>query len=69
MSLPEIASQEQWRAARKELLAARRRLDAGATRRNAQRRRMPMVEITKDYVFHGPEGDSACASCSTAAAS
>src|SRR6476661_10904586 len=57
MSLPEIASQEQWLAARKELLAAEKELTRRRDELNAQRRRMPMVEITKDYVFHGPEGD------------
>lgn len=55
-ALPEIVSQEEWLAARKELLEkekeATRALDALA----AERRRLPMVRIDKDYVFEGKEG-------------
>jgi predicted dithiol-disulfide oxidoreductase (DUF899 family) len=47
---------EEWQAARDELLAkekeATRALDALA----AERRRLPMVEIEKDYVLDGPDG-------------
>jgi len=57
MSLPEIASQEQWLAARTELLAAEKELTRRRDELNVQRRLMPMVEITKDYVVHGPQGD------------
>src|SRR6476659_914587 len=57
MSLPEIASQEQWLAARTELLAAEKELTRRRDELNVQRRLMPMVEVTKDYVFHSPQGD------------
>jgi predicted dithiol-disulfide oxidoreductase (DUF899 family) len=57
MSLPEIATHEEWLAARMELLAAEKELTRRRDELNVQRRRMPMVEMTKDYVFHGPEGD------------
>ena len=55
MSLPEIASRAEWLVARKELLAEEKDL---TTRRdsgwNAERRRLPMVEIEKNYQFEGP---------------
>ncbi|MGH3759201.1 DUF899 domain-containing protein [Actinophytocola sp.] len=56
MSLPNVVSAREWQAARDELLvkekAATRALDA----LGAERRRLPMVEITKDYRFEGPDG-------------
>jgi predicted dithiol-disulfide oxidoreductase (DUF899 family) len=56
MSLPEIVTQEQWLAARKELLAKEKAATRARDALSAERRRLPMVEITKDYVFDGPEG-------------
>jgi predicted dithiol-disulfide oxidoreductase (DUF899 family) len=54
--LPKIVSPAEWQAERDRLLAkekeATRALDALA----AERRRLPMVRIEKDYVFDGPEG-------------
>src|SRR5437660_8777658 len=56
MPLPTIVSPAEWEAARDELLVkekeATRALDALA----AERRRLPMVKIEKEYVFQGPEG-------------
>lgn len=56
MKLPPIVSAAQWQVARDELLAkekaATRALDALA----AERRRLPMVRVAKDYVFQSPEG-------------
>ncbi|MGC5012100.1 DUF899 domain-containing protein [Streptosporangium sp. DT93] len=56
MNLPEIVSQERWKAERDALLAKEkehtRALDALA----AERRGMPMVRVEKDYVFQGPDG-------------
>src|SRR5262249_37478605 len=53
--LPEIVSREEWLEAR---LAVHR--GEQETRRrdalNAERRRLPMVRIEKDYVFDGPQG-------------
>ena len=57
MSLPEIVSREQWRAERVELLAAEKELTRMRDELSARRRRLPMVEITKPYVFEGPEGE------------
>jgi len=56
MALPRIATREEWLAARKELLAKEKELTRQRDALNAQRRELPMVEITKDYVFEGPDG-------------
>jgi len=56
MEGPRIVSRAEWLLARKELLieekASTRQRDALA----AARRRMPMVEVDKEYVFDGPAG-------------
>jgi len=57
MSLPEIVTREEWTAARKELLAKEKELTRARDALNAERRRLPMVEVTKDYVFQGPGGE------------
>ena len=43
-------------AARKKHLAHEKRLTAEKDKVNADRRRLPMVKIKKEYVFDGPEG-------------
>jgi predicted dithiol-disulfide oxidoreductase (DUF899 family) len=56
MSVPEVVSEAEWRAARDQLLVkekeATRALDALA----AERRRLPMVLVEKDYELVGPDG-------------
>jgi predicted dithiol-disulfide oxidoreductase (DUF899 family) len=58
MAMPGIVSQAEWDAARAALLvkekASTRALDALA----AERRRLPMVRIDKDYAFEGPGGEA-----------
>jgi predicted dithiol-disulfide oxidoreductase (DUF899 family) len=49
-------SQEEWLAARKQLLAKEKEATKARDRINAERRRLPMVRVDKDYVFHGPDG-------------
>jgi predicted dithiol-disulfide oxidoreductase (DUF899 family) len=56
MSLPKIASRDEWLAARKELLAREKELTRHRDALNADRRRLPMVKVDKDYVFEGPGG-------------
>jgi predicted dithiol-disulfide oxidoreductase (DUF899 family) len=56
MSLPRIATRQEWLAARKELLASEKELTRQRDALNAERRRLPMVEVEKDYVFDGPDG-------------
>jgi len=57
MSLPEIATREEWLAARRALLAREKELTSMQDALTADRRRMPMVRVEKDYVFTGPDGD------------
>lgn len=57
MSLPEIASREEWLAARRELLAREKELTRRSDALNADRRRMPMVPIGKEYPFTGSAGE------------
>lgn len=53
---PKIVSAEEWLVARKDLLAKEKELTRQRDAVNAQRRRLPMVRIDKEYVFDGPEG-------------
>jgi predicted dithiol-disulfide oxidoreductase (DUF899 family) len=53
---PPVASQDQWLAERKKLLAHEKELTRQGDRVNAERRRLPMVKIEKDYIFDGPQG-------------
>jgi predicted dithiol-disulfide oxidoreductase (DUF899 family) len=56
MTLPRIVSREEWRAAREELLVAEKAATRARDALNADRRRLPMVEIDKEYVFEGGDG-------------
>jgi predicted dithiol-disulfide oxidoreductase (DUF899 family) len=56
VSLPQVVSREDWLRARKELLDKEKELTRRRDALNAERRRLPMVEIDKDYVFEGPKG-------------
>jgi predicted dithiol-disulfide oxidoreductase (DUF899 family) len=56
MSLPQVASREEWLVARKGLLAREKELTRVRDALNADRRRLPMVKIDKEYVFEGPDG-------------
>jgi predicted dithiol-disulfide oxidoreductase (DUF899 family) len=56
VSLPEVTSREEWLAARRELLTREKELTRQRDALNADRRRLPMVAVDKDYVFEGPAG-------------
>jgi predicted dithiol-disulfide oxidoreductase (DUF899 family) len=56
MSLPRIATRDEWRVARARLLAKEKELTRQRDALNIERRELPMVEIEKDYVFDGPQG-------------
>ncbi|MFD5270933.1 DUF899 domain-containing protein [Streptomyces sp. NPDC058335] len=56
MSLPEIVSREEWHAAREELLVKEKVVTRARDALNAERRRLPMVEIAEEYVFDGGDG-------------
>jgi predicted dithiol-disulfide oxidoreductase (DUF899 family) len=55
-ALPDVVPYEEWLAARKELLVKEKELTQARDRLNAERRRLPMVRVEKDYVFEGPDG-------------
>ncbi len=51
MSLPRIGSPDEWLVARKDLLAKEKELTRQRDALNAERRRLPMVRIDKEYAF------------------
>jgi predicted dithiol-disulfide oxidoreductase (DUF899 family) len=54
---PDIATREAWLAERRRLLAREREVTHLRDAVNAERRRMPMVKVDKDYRFEGPDGE------------
>jgi predicted dithiol-disulfide oxidoreductase (DUF899 family) len=58
MSLPRMASRDEWLAARRDLLTREKALTRQRDALNIDRRNLPMVEIEKEYVFDGPAGDA-----------
>jgi predicted dithiol-disulfide oxidoreductase (DUF899 family) len=56
MALPDVVTREQWLEARKKLLAAEKEETRRRDVLNAERRRLPMVRIEKDYQLEGPDG-------------
>jgi predicted dithiol-disulfide oxidoreductase (DUF899 family) len=57
MDKPEIVDRDQWLTARRSLLTREKELTRAQDALNADRRRMPMVRVEKDYRFTGPDGD------------
>ena len=53
---PPVVSDTEWRAARRELLAAEKEVTRARDALAARRRRLPMVRVEKDYRFEGPDG-------------
>jgi len=53
---PPIVPESQWLSERKQLLAHEKELTRLYDRVNAERRRLPMVKIEKNYVFEGSRG-------------
>ena len=56
MSLPQVVSRTEWLEARRQLLAAEKKQTRERDALNAERRRLPMVRVEKEYVFEGPDG-------------
>jgi predicted dithiol-disulfide oxidoreductase (DUF899 family) len=56
MTLPEVVTREQWLEARKRLLAAEKEETRRRDALNADRRRLPMYRIEKEYLLDGPKG-------------
>ena len=58
MNLPQVVSREQWLEERRRLLVREKEMTRARDELNADRRRLPMVRVDKDYVFEGPDGQA-----------
>jgi predicted dithiol-disulfide oxidoreductase (DUF899 family) len=56
MTLPDVVSAEEWKAARIELLAEEKAMTRARDALSTKRRQLPMVRVDKDYTFEGPNG-------------
>jgi len=56
VNLPPVVSTAEWQAAHEALLAKEKEATRARDVQAAERRRLPMVRIDKDYVFDGPKG-------------
>jgi predicted dithiol-disulfide oxidoreductase (DUF899 family) len=56
MALPDVVTRELWLVARKRLLELEKQATRERDALNAERRRLPMVRIEKEYVLQGPDG-------------
>ena len=56
MAFPDVVSHAQWLEARTLLLSQEKEQTRRQDALNAQRRRLPMVRVEKEYVFGGPRG-------------
>ncbi len=54
--LPQIVSREEWQRERDQLLVKEKLATRARDALAAERRRLPMVKIERDYVFEGPAG-------------
>ena len=55
--LPAVAAREEWLAARLDLLKKEKEYTRMRDTLNAERRRLPMVKVAKDYRFRSPNGE------------
>jgi len=56
MKTPPIVSQEEWEAARRQLLVKEKELTRARDTLAAERRRMPWMAVVKKYEFDAPKG-------------
>jgi predicted dithiol-disulfide oxidoreductase (DUF899 family) len=56
MNTPPIVSQQEWEAARQQLLVKEKALTRSRDALAAERRRMPWLAVDKKYEFDGPKG-------------
>jgi predicted dithiol-disulfide oxidoreductase (DUF899 family) len=56
MNLPQVVAQDEWKEAKDELLVKEKEATHARDALAAERRRMPMMEISADYEFEGPAG-------------
>lgn len=57
MSLPEVVDRQEWLEARRAFLDREKQHTRERDALNADRRRLPMTRIGKEYVFEGPDGE------------
>ena len=55
MTDPQVVSRDEWLAARRKLLAEEKEFTRQRDALNTERRKLPMVEIDKEYIFQGPD--------------
>jgi predicted dithiol-disulfide oxidoreductase (DUF899 family) len=58
MKRPPVVSPAEWQAAHEALLAKEKEATRARDALAAERRRLPMVRIEKDYAFEGPDGEA-----------
>lgn len=58
MTLPRIVERGEWQTAAEKLLVREKELTRLRDALNIERRQLPMVEVTKNYVFDGPAGEA-----------
>jgi predicted dithiol-disulfide oxidoreductase (DUF899 family) len=56
MKTPSIVTPTEWEAARERLLVKEKEVTRAKDALAAERRRMPWLEVDKDYLFEGPNG-------------
>jgi predicted dithiol-disulfide oxidoreductase (DUF899 family) len=56
MNTPPVVSKQEWEAAREQLLVKEKELTRARDAMAAERRRMPWMEVEKEYAFEGPDG-------------
>ncbi len=58
MNFPPVVSATEWQAACETLLAKEKEVTRARDALAAERRRLPRLQIEKDYVFDGPDGEA-----------
>lgn len=56
-SLPKVVSSEQWKVELERLLVKEKAVTRARDALNAERRKLPMVKVTKNYTFQGESGE------------
>lgn len=69
MNIPRVASEDEWLAARKHLLAQEKEASRAKDALDAARRALPMVRSARPTPSPGQAGRRACPTCLTGAAS
>lgn len=58
MDDPQVVSQEEWLTARRQMLVREKEFTRQRDALNAERRRLPMTEVGKPYLFEGSHGQA-----------